>query len=65
MTLYEINAELLALLEQVDEETGELTCGLDQLEALSIARDEKLEGLALYCKNLSAEADAIRLEFIR
>lgn len=62
MKLYEINAQLEALLEQVDPETGELTCDLEQLEALSIAREEKLEGLALYCKNLSAEAEAIRSE---
>lgn len=62
MTLYEINAELLALLEQVDPETGELTCDLDALEELAVAREEKLEGLALYCKNLSAEAEAIRSE---
>ena len=62
MTLYEINAELLALLEQVDEETGELTCDPEQLEALAIAREAKLEGLALYVKNLSAEAAAIKAE---
>ena len=62
MKLYEINAQLEALLEQVDPETGELTCDLDALEELAVAREEKLEGLALYCKNLSAEAEAIRSE---
>lgn len=62
MTLYEINAELLALLEQVDEETGELTCDLDALEALNLEREKKLEGLALYIKNLAAEATAIKAE---
>lgn len=62
MRLYEVNAALEALLEQVDPETGELTCDLDALEALTIERDEKLEGLALYCKNLTAEAEAIRNE---
>ena len=62
MKLYEINAALEALLEQVDPETGELTCDMGQLEALTLARDEKLEGLALYCKNLTAEAEAIRNE---
>ena len=60
--LFEINAALEALLEQVDPETGELTCDLEALEALTIERDEKLEGLALYCKNLTAEAEAIRNE---
>lgn len=62
MKLYEINAQLEALLEQVDPETGELTCDLGALEELAVAREEKLEGLALYCKNLSAEAEAIRSE---
>ena len=62
MKLYEINAALEALLEQVDEETGELTCDMEQLEALSLERDEKLEGLALYCKNAAAEAEAIKAE---
>lgn len=62
MRLYEINAALEALLNQVDEETGELTCDMEQLEALTLARDEKLEGMALYIKNADAEAKAIREE---
>lgn len=62
MRLYEINAALEELLNQQDPETGELICDMDALEALSIERDEKLEGLALYCKNLTAEAEAIRNE---
>ena len=62
MTLYNINAQLEALLEQVDPETGELLCDMDQLEALSLERDRKLEGLALYIKNRDAEAKAIREE---
>lgn len=62
MRLYEINAALEELLNQVDPETGELICDLDALEALSIEREEKLEGLALYVKNADAEAKAIREE---
>lgn len=62
MTLYEIDAQLEALLEQVDPETGELLCDMDQLEALSLERDRKLENLALYVKNRDAEAKAIREE---
>ena len=62
MKLYEINAELEALLEQVDPETGELTCDTKALAALMIAREEKLEGLALYVKNMDAEAAAIKAE---
>ncbi len=62
MTLYEIDAQLEGLLEQVDPETGELLCDLEQLEALSLERDRKLENLALYVKNQDAEAKAIREE---
>lgn len=62
MKLYEINAALEELLNQQDPETGELTCDLDQLDALMMERDEKLEGLALYIKNADAEAKAIREE---
>ena len=62
MKLFEINAALEELLNQQDPETGELTCDLDQLDALMMERDEKLEGLALYVKNADAEAKAIREE---
>lgn len=62
MKLYEINAALEALLDQVDPDTGELTCDLDALEALAGAREEKLEGLALSVKNDRAEAEAIYAE---
>lgn len=62
MKLYEINAELEALLEQVNEETGELTCDLELLESLMIAREEKLEGLALAVKNYDSDAAQLREE---
>ena len=62
MKLYEINAELEALLEQVDPETGELICDMEALEALTIAREEKLEGLALAVKNYESDAAAIKAE---
>ena len=62
MRLFEINEALEALLNEVDPETGELVCDMDALEALTLARDEKLEGLALYVKNEAAEAEAIESE---
>lgn len=62
MKLYEINAALEELLNQVDPETGELMCDFDALEELNLAREEKLENLACYIKNLSAEAAAIKAE---
>ena len=58
MTLYEINREIMAC---VDMETGEVI-DIEKLDALQMARDEKLENIGLYIKNLDAEAAAIREE---
>lgn len=63
MTLYEIEAQMQALLDgQVDEETGEIVCDMDALEQLMLARDTKIENIACYIKNLTAETTAIREE---
>ena len=62
MTLYEINNAILdAITNGIDPETGELT-NFDELEELQIARDEKIENIACYIKDISAEAKAIRDE---
>ena len=58
MTLYEIDAAIMAC---VDAETGEIV-DFDQLDQLTMAREEKLENIALYIKALEAEAAAIREE---
>lgn len=57
MKLYEINEAILAC---VDPETGEADA--EKLDELILMRDEKLEGLALWVKDLKAEADAIKAE---
>lgn len=57
MKLYEINEAILAC---VDPETGE--ADPEKLDELLMMRDEKIEGLALWVKDLKAEADAIRAE---
>lgn len=57
-SLYTINAELLNL---TDSETGEIT-DWSAFEALQLARDEKIENIALYHKNLLAEAAALKAE---
>lgn len=62
MRLYEINAALEELLSNVDEETGEVMIDLDQFDELLMAREEKLEGIALKIKDLDADATAIRAE---
>lgn len=58
MKLYEIDA---AILECIDTETGEI-CDFERLEALQVERDKKLENVALYIKQLNAEADALKVE---
>lgn len=67
MTLYEINQEIeaaiAAMFEEVNEETGEVKPGtVELLEQLNIERDEKIETLGIYIKNLTAEAAAIKAE---
>ena len=56
--LYEIDADIMNC---VDTETGEIL-DIDRLEALNMERDNKIEGVALYVKQLQAEADAIKAE---
>ena len=68
MNLYQINEVISVILEQglyVDMETGEVIAedNLDDiLSQLQMAELDKLENLALYVKNLEAEAEAIRSE---
>jgi outer membrane murein-binding lipoprotein Lpp len=58
MTLYEIDA---AILSCTDQETGEIIDGA-ALDALQMEREKKLEGVALWVKDLRAEAAAIENE---
>ena len=64
MQLYEIDAAIQAVLEKmVDPDTGEISDdALSSLEELNIERMDKIESIALYYKNLSAEALAIKNE---
>lgn len=61
MNLYEINSRLLAFEPEIDEETGELL-NAAELDALQMERNEKLESIALWIKDLDAEATAIKAE---
>lgn len=56
--LYEIDQ---AILDCVDLETGEILDS-DRLDALQMERDQKLEGVALWIKDLKAEAEAVKTE---
>ena len=57
MALYEINEEITNC---IDPETGEVDA--EKLEALEMLRDEKIEGIALWIKDLKAEAEALKAE---
>jgi hypothetical protein len=57
MTLYEINEEMMNC---IDPETGEVD--IDQLNALQMLREDKIESIALWIKDLKAEAEALKAE---
>ena len=57
-TLYEINEEILSC---VDMETGEII-DPDKLTQLQMEFDDKVEGIALWIKNLLSDAEAIKNE---
>ena len=58
MTIYEIDNEIMNC---VDMETGEVI-DTDKLNDLHMERDAKIENVALWIKELKAEAEAIRNE---
>ena len=58
MTIYEIDQ---AIMECVDLETGEII-DTEQLDKLQMEREEKLENIACWIKDLNAEAEAIKTE---
>lgn len=60
-TLYEINSEIMSL---IDEETGEIS-DYEAFEALNIARDEKINNIAEWVLNLEADAETYKAEKLR
>ena len=56
--LYDIDQDIL---DCVDLETGEIL-DVEKLDALQIEREAKLEGIALWVKDLKAEAAAVKEE---
>ena len=56
--LYEIDQDILSC---VDQETGEIL-DTEKLDALQMEREAKLENVALWVKDLAAEADAVKVE---
>lgn len=58
MTLFEIDK---AIIDCIDAETGEIL-DLEALEGLSMQRTDKIENIALFIKNLMADAAAFKAE---
>jgi chromosome condensin MukBEF ATPase and DNA-binding subunit MukB len=56
--LYEIDQDIL---DCVDTETGEIL-DTEKLDALQMELEKKLEGVALWVKDLKAEAEAVKAE---
>lgn len=56
--LYKIDSRIYAF---VDEETGEIT-NLEEFERMALEREQKLENIVLYIKNLRAEAAMLKDE---
>ena len=58
MKLYEVEQ---AIMDLVDNETGEII-DIEMFDNLQMERDEKIESIALYIKDLKAEAEALKAE---
>lgn len=58
MNLFEIENEIMNCW---DQETGEIL-DADRLDQLEMERDTKIENIALYIKNLTADAEALKAE---
>ena len=59
--LYELDEKLMSFEYEFDEETGEWL-NEEELNQLEMERDDKIEGIALWIKNLEAEANGISEE---
>ncbi|MBR5583135.1 MAG: siphovirus Gp157 family protein [Lachnospiraceae bacterium] len=60
-TLYELVKEIENFDLDIDEETGEILNG-DELDALQLEKDTKVENICLWIKNLKADAVAYKAE---
>ena len=60
MTLYELD-KAIADFELIVNEDGEVL-NIDELDELQLAREQKIEGISLWVKNLEAEKEAVKHE---
>ncbi len=61
MTLFEIDKALMDFEFDIDPETGEIL-NTDELDNLKMERKQKCENIALYYKNINAEAEMVKAE---
>lgn len=64
MNLYQIDSRINAILDRdffLDEETGEYA-DINDLDQLQLERNEKIENIALYIKNLKALSAEVKAE---
>ena len=59
--LYEIDQEIMDFEFEIDEETGEILNAKD-LDNLEMEREQKIEGVALWYKNMLAEKEMVKKE---
>lgn len=62
MKLYEIINELEEAMTsfEIDEETGEVLMDFEKIEALNLAKEEKIENIGKYILNMRAEQNALQ-----
>ena len=60
MTLYELDKAIADFELEVNED-GEVL-NIDELDELQLAREQKIEGISLWIKNLEAEKEAVKHE---
>lgn len=60
MTLYELDKAIADFELEVNED-GEVL-NIDELDELNLAREQKIEGISLWIKNLEAEKEAVKHE---
>lgn len=60
-TLYELNQKFNEFEFKIDEETGEIL-NAEELDEIELERNEKLENIGLWIKNLESDAEAYKRE---
>lgn len=60
-TLYELNQKFNEFEFEIDEETGEIL-NAEELDKIELERNEKLENIGLWIKNLESDAEAYKRE---